>query len=316
MAVDGDTWLDLGPASYQADGAADPIFFPARMINEVGGLRIAKRARPWQNGEKVDAIGATGDEFSIECLFHNDVAEPGAESQQMWPTAIEALIEQFKSGKTATLHLPWKRNLRVKPAGPGAWDRRANADEHRGGETVTVKLCTDNEDDLDREAFERVTVRAGVQSAVEEAVFDLESIGGWDGSLADITELSANLVGLLNSPGDLGQSVLLAARRLRNATTAVMAALSSNTPGRNQLSGPEGAGARGKLLAILDLTGRAETDALAAQPKTKTVTFKRRRDIWTIATELGQNARDLMGINGSIEDFAVIEPGTPVFVFA
>lgn len=313
--LDGDPWLNMPASTYQADGFAGPVFFAARSLGEKGGLRVVPRVRPWQRAAKLDETGAEPDEFTLELIFHNDVTEESWSALQLqnWPKAIEELIKQFKSGKTGTLHLPWKRNLRVKPV---TWDRRASADEHRGGEILTVTFKEDNEDDLDREAFEVVSVKAAVGPAVQEAIFDAESIGAWGDPLADIQELASAVEGYLNAPGEYAQAVLTAAKRLRRAARTVMDALSTNAPGRNQLLDPTGASLRLKLLDILELSSRAEGEARSILPRTRTVTFPRVRDIWTIATELRQSARDLMGINGHIEDFAVIPAGTPVHVFA
>jgi hypothetical protein len=307
-----DPWIGLPVSSYQADGEPGPVYFAARLVDESGSLRIASRARPFQPGEKLDETGHAADDFTIEAWFHNDIYESGFEDQQNWPTAIEELIRQFKTGKTGTLHLPWKRNLRVKPP---SWRRSAKADEHRGGEVATVSFKTDNEDNLDREAFERVSVRANMQRTVEEAVFDLESLGGWDGSIEDLTELAAQIETAINAPGEFGQAVLHAANRMRSGVQRVIGALTSKSDGRGQLNDPSGAGARGKLLDLLELAAGAAAEAQEHLPATRTVRFTRTRDIWSIATELGQSARDVMGLNSHIEDFSVIEAGVPVYVF-
>lgn len=326
MTQSADPWLDLPPASYQADGFPE-IIIPVDGIDENGALRVARRARPWQPGVKLDHTGHDADKFTLKMLWSNDVEEPGIDGP-IWPDKLEELIRQFKSGKTATLNLPWKRGIRVKPT---TWSRSATATDNRGGELVTLNFETDNEDDLDREAFAAVTVKATLQGTVEEAVFDLESAGmsgvlaptTFDadspfggGSIEDITELAANLVGLLNAPGEYAQAILHQATRLRRATETVMSAFSTTTPGRDQMNDPTGSSARLKLLELLELAGSAELEARAALPRTRTITTDRDTDIWTIASERGQNARQLMSINGAIEDFGAIPRGTPVLVFA
>src|SRR6185503_403551 len=101
MTEAADRWEDLEPSSYQADGQTR-ILFIARMIGEDGGIRAVRHTRPFQDGWKQDSTGADGDVFSIECLFHPDVTEEDTDRGQLpiWPDRLEALIKQFKLGKT------------------------------------------------------------------------------------------------------------------------------------------------------------------------------------------------------------------------
>lgn len=327
--TDGDPWLLLGPSSYQATGEVE-LFIAWREVGEDGGVRVVERIRPWQPGAKLDETGAMPDTFTLGAVFNNDVTEAEVVDQgiQIWPDLIEALVRQFKTGKTATLNLPWKRGMRVKPL---TWQRRATSDDNRGGETLTVNFKTDNEDDLDREAFEQVSVKATVKRAAEEAVFSLEQegmsaaaadqvrttsdFGGIGDPIGGIVGLASELAGLMNKPGEL-LAIATAAQRLRRAGRILIDAYSTNTPGRDQMSGPDGSGARAKLFALLELAANAEAEARAGLPKTRTYTPERRTSIWLIATELGQNARQIMAINSKIEDFSNIEKGEPVLVFA
>jgi hypothetical protein len=330
LETDGDPWLLLGPTSYRADGETE-LVLPLREVGEDGGLRVVERVRPWQPGAKLDETGAMPDTFSLGFVFNQDVTEPEVETQgiQVWPDLLEALVLQFKTGKTATLNLPWKRGLRVKPL---TWQRRAMSDDNRGGETLSVSLKQDNEDALDREAFEAVAVKANVQRAAEEAVFSLEQdgmsaaaadslrsasdLGGFGDPGANIVELAAGLAKLLNQPAEFAQAVAAQAQRLRRASKILLDAFSSGEDGRDQMNGPDGAAARAKLLDLLELAANAEAEARATLPKTRGYTAPRRTTIWLIATELGQNARELMAINSQVEDFSFIEQGDSVIVFA
>lgn len=330
LETDGDVWLKLGPSSYKADGE-DELFVAWREVGEDGGVRVVERIRPWQPGVKLDETGAMPDTFTLGAVFNNDISEAEQDTQaiQIWPDLLEALIKQFKTGKTATLNLPWKRGIRVKPL---TWQRRATAEDNRGGETLTVSMKTDNEDALDREAFEAVSVKATVKRAAEEAVFAMEQEGmsaapaeslrsAFDADaggdlIGGIVGLASDLAGLMNRPGEFVQSVAAQASRLRRATRILMDAYSTTEPGRNQMSGPDGSNARAKLFALLELAANAEGAARVGLPKTRTYTPERRTSVWLIATELGQNARQIMGINSKIADFSNIEKGEPVLVFA
>lgn len=311
--AEGDPWADLPPSSYQADGE-DVLFIPLREVGEDGALRVVPRVRPWQPGEKLDETGASADTFTLGALFNEDVKEPEFDQQVMWPDTLEALILQFKTGKTATLNLPWKRGLRVKPL---TWQRKASADADRGGELLTVNFKTDNEDDLDREAFERVSVKATVSLAAQSVARTMEMDGmGIGDPIGGIIGLASQLNGLMNLPSDYANAIVTAAQRLRRAALILVGAYSTDEDGRNQMNGPEGASARLKLLELMELAANAEAEARASLPKTRTFIAQRNTSIWDIATELQQQARGLMTINPQIEDFSFIEKGTSVNVFA
>lgn len=303
-----DAWADL-PAAEFVDSEDYHHSFVALQVGERFSLRVAPRPRAYQRGAKLDQTGPNPDEFELDLIFHADVIEAGADFDR-WPGAKERFFAAAHLGETGTLNLPWKRGIRCKVVEASS---TARADEHRGGEAVRVKFSTDNEDNLDRAAFQLVSVKATLPNRVEAAQFDLESEGMDLFAIEDITELAANVVGLLNSPADNAAALLHAGNRLRRAVETVGAAFSTDAAGRDQLNGPSGASARLALLGLAELGSRAVGEA---RPRaTRVMTFTRARDIWSIATELGQNARELMTINEQIEDFAVIPAGTSVRVF-
>lgn len=307
---DPDAWLAL-PVSEFVDSDGVHHVFTAIGLSEHFSLRIAPRARAYQAGAKLDQTGPNPDEFEFDLVFHNDITEPGADSSTRWPDDKQRFLDAAHKGETGTLNLPWKRGIRCKVADAVA---TARADEYRGGECVRVKFLTDNEDNLDRAAFQAVTVKASLQPRVAAAQFDMESEGMDLGSIEDVTQLAADVVGLLNAPADNAAALLHAGNRLRRAVATVTAAFSTGEPGRDQMNDPQGSSARLKLLELRELGARAVGEA---RPRaTRTMTFTRMRDIWSIATEVGQNAREIMQINEQIEDFGAIPPGTPVRIYA
>jgi hypothetical protein len=310
-SIEGDDWENRPISDFQADGRR-VVQFLIKSSTESGSQRIAKRARPFQRGDKLDAVGANSDDFSLEFIFHNNLDEPGLDKTlPQWPDAVEELIEQFHIGETGTLNLPWKRGIRCKAT---QWRRLETADDTRGGALVSVSFCTDNEDALDREAFQVVSVRAQADSAVAEASFDADSFNMFDGSIEDITQFAADLVGLMNAPNELVGTVLHAAQRLRRAVLFLKAGFETSVQGRDQMNDPESSSLREKLLALLALAGQAEGDALSAEPKTVTVSFTQTTDIWSVAVDRGVSSRLLISLNDPIPDLSYIEPGTPIKV--
>ncbi len=307
-------WNTLLPVSWQADGEEQILFMVWGQLRSDGSIRLNRREVPWRPGEKLDETGPNAGEHNLECPFFNTVTEPDlGDTPQMWPDRLNALEAQFLTAKTGTLHLPWKRNIRCKA---DTWSRVADIEGQREGETLTVKFVEDNEDNLDRPAAENVSVRANIQRVVEEAQFDAESEGGWDGSWEDITEFAAGLEGVLNAPAEFAADIAHKARRVGRAARSIRNSLTSRVTGRDQLNDPNGEPAYRRLFLLEDLAAQAEAEAVASLPPTSTRTFPTDRDIHSIASELGQNARDLMSLNGHIEDLGFIEAGTPVVVFA
>src|SRR4051812_9732491 len=169
---------DLPVADFKTD-KGEIIQFLIRVNSEAGSLRIAKRDRPFQDSAKLDSVGANADDFALSLIFHNDLTEAGIfESPPMWPDRLETMLKGFHIGETGTLNLPWKRGIRCKAA---SWRRVESADDTIRGALVDVTFTTDNEDSLDREAFQAVSVRATANAAAAEAQFDADSFNMFDG---------------------------------------------------------------------------------------------------------------------------------------
>lgn len=304
-----DIWEKMGPASFQVDGG-EQILFLVLDVTDTGGNRIAPRKRPYQRGVKLDTTGAKEGTIEITAPFHNDLSEPGIEGTvQLYPNRLDALIAAMATGKTGTLHLPWKRNLRVKGE---SWRRHETSADMRGGAVLSITFIEDNEDNLDREAFERVSVKANVAREAIIIGSEMEAMGSWDGSLADIQEFASNLAALLNAPSEYAGTILQAATSLRRSILTVFDAINANAPGVGALGGAEGADTRIKLLGLLELAAGAIDSSRESMPKTRTVTFRIRRDLSSVAAEFKQPYRDLLTINESIEDPNDIPPFTPV----
>jgi len=301
-----DAWEDLEPASFNG------LVFPMLSLDIDGSLRMPRRARPYRDGAKLDSTGTEPEEFKVEAIFHANVTEPGDSGPPMWPDRLNQLIAQFKLGYTGTLHLPWMRNIRCKAE---RWSRRANSESHRGGETLSVTFVEDNEENLE-DSVEYSTVRATAQQQVLELVVDAEAIAVWDGTFEDLTQFAADLEGVLNAPGEFLEDVIHKAKRVANACRRIMAAIATKVPGRDQGEDPASARVMARLLALADAAAQAQAEAEAQLPATIEVRYQTDRDIYDIATERGQSARDLIAINSEIEDISYIPAGTPVKVFA
>ncbi len=314
MADEADTWQSLGPASWQADDGPE-VKFAVVSRKKSSGNRLPERARPYQDGSKSDHTGRKADEFAVEAIFQQDATSEEADlgdTPAMWPDRINLLDAQLGSRKVGTLHLPWERNIRCRAV---TWERSALPEDLRGGERMSITFRRDNEDNLDGSAIEEVSVRATVRRAADEAVFDLEREGMWDGSIEDFTALAADVEGLLAAPGEFRQDMLHMARRLGNAAASIRSSFMSRVPGRDKGNDPDSAVATQRLLEIEELSARALAEAASSQPPLVARRFDTDRDLYSIAAELRQDAEALIEVNPQIEDPSDIQAGSTVFVF-
>jgi len=174
----------------------------------------------------------------------------------------------------------------------------------------------DAEEQLLAGAIGQSGVRARLATAVEEALFDAASIGAWDASFEDITQLAADIEGALATPGQYLDDVKHKAGRVRRAAQAIKASVTTRTEGRDAGSDPSGELFMRKMTEVEDLAAQAEAQAAAAERPIVIRTWKAARDIFDIAASLGQDPGDLMSINSDIDDLGAIPAGTPVRVFA
>ena len=304
-----DDWSELEPASIVAPSGGE-MFLVVLSHQQSGGLRLAPRERPYQPGEKLDETGRKARTFRVDFVFHNDITEelPGP---PMWPDRANELETILEDGRTFTLHLHWRRNIRVKAE---SYERIADPEQYRGGELMRVNFREDNEDSLD-DGTEFPTVVGTVRTAAQEARFDADSEGIGLGGLEDLTALASALEEWINLPGEWTEGVAVRARRLRSNVRRIIDAHSQGQEGSSQLLDPQGARLLQRLIGISEAAARAVTEAESRFPPTQTVRFPVDRSIYDIANELKQSARDLVAVNSDIDDPAFIPAGTPVQVF-
>lgn len=300
-------WEQTGPASFQADGLPE-IKFVVTGVTKSGGKRLAKRKRPYRPGAKLDNIGREPREWDLEIVFFNTVDEPlmGTDVPH-WPDRANDLEEAAEADVTGTLHLPWERNIRGQIE---SFKRTYNTDK-RDGEAFQLHFVEDTEEQLLGDAIDQVSVKAQIQRKVQDAEFDAESFGDWDGSFEDFTELAADLEGALNAPGEALDDVLHKAGRVRRAAKSVSDSITSRIDGDD----PEHERVLRKMNEISDLAAGVEIQASANSPRTRTVTYTSPVDIYSVAADLGQDAAELIKINTGLEDLMAIPAGTPVTVF-
>lgn len=293
-------WDNLQVASFKPDGEIS-VYFCVTGIRKSGGNRLVKGAIPFRRGVKLDSTGPKERTWTVDTIWHNTLVEAGLlESPRIYPDRLNAMEKLCEAQVTGTLDLPLERNLRVRV---DTYDRSLTM-SMRDGETMSVTFVEDNEDD--QVTAEDTSVKATIQTSVEDASFDAESTGCWSGGLEDLTAFASDLQATMNAPGEAWAGIEQKADRVASACEKI---------GKTLTGDPDEAPLMSKLVGILDASARAKSEGQGA-PKTVTRTWPAPTDLYSIAAELGQSPDALMALNVALPDPGFIPAGTPVVVLA
>jgi len=297
-----DEWNSTSPASFVPDDGEE-IIFPVISREKQSGNRIVPRERPYRPGAKLDNTGEKADTFTVVALFCNTIDEPRLGNDTLlWPDRISLLDAALRTSLTATLHLPWERNIRVRAQD---WTRSADT-SMRNAERMSITFVRDNEDSLDPSEITE-WVGGSTSRTVEEAEFDADSLGEWDGDFSELTEAAAELEGMANAPGEMVADVEMKAGQVTRAAESIERTLG--------LTDPESAPIQRKLLEIRDSAARASSQARSRSRRITTRTYDHETDLYSVASERGQKVGDLLQLNTQLEDPTYIPPRTPIKVY-
>jgi hypothetical protein len=238
------------------------------------------------------------------------LAENGGD---LYPDVLNTLIMLFKVHETGDLTVPTIGTVRARAV---SYSRREAA-EKRDYAEVTFTWCEDNEDNVDAAAFQLPTVSSNAEALVEAAEFDEQSNDMWDGSLADLNELAAQLEGLANAPETYKQDFEAQTNIIKGSVDKIIDAHSKPlVDGRDTLLDPEGQIVERHLQAIKDLAGQAQKDGARGRPATVTRFYTSQLSIFQVAVIESQDANVLLTINPQLEDMLQIPAGTGVRILA
>jgi len=293
-------WDNLQVASFMPDGELS-VYFCIRSIKEGGGNRLVKGEIPFRKGVKLDSTGQKERTWTIDTVWHNTLTEQGLmDSPVIYPDRMNSMIKLCLVQATGTLDLPLDRNLRVRCE---TYDRSAEQ-AMRDGEAVTFVFVEDNEDDAVTSVA--ASVKAAIQTTIEEASFDAESFGGWSGSFEDLTEFASDLQGAMNAPGEAWAGIEQKADRVKKAADKINKTLTGD---------PDESPVMASMADVIDSAARAKTEG-QGDPKTTSKTYSAPNDIYSIAADLNQDPGTLIRLNPTIPDIGDIPAGTPVVVLA
>jgi len=301
--------------SFSLGGGRRTFFFPVVSISEGGSNRIPRRRRPFRKGAKLDNTGRNEKEFSIECCFDNSIEEPNLDNPPglaLYPHVLNELIDELDTGETGDLQLPTRGKVRCKLD----HYNRTESPNDRDGARVTFFFVEDNEDAIDAASFKNPTVRATMQTAVDETVFGMESAGGFSALLEELEDAATALQDAIAAPGEFVADVdQKAARVARLANDVENQFLISSQFGRDMLTRPDSWATVQQLRILQDTTSRAVTEKSSPIAAVITIVLESSMSIFDLAVQLGQDPTDLQAINGHLEDLLYIPIGATVNIF-
>jgi prophage DNA circulation protein len=302
--------------------AGQQVAFPVIEIDEGGGNRIIFHERPYRDFDKLDDTGAESPEWTLTAIFDNGLQtlpsqEPGLSEvnggKRLYPDVLNEMIRMFREHETGDLVVPTVGPVRARAVNYRRVERNAKRDHAE----VKFIFKLDNEDRVDAAAFQLPSVSSNAQSIAEAAEFAEQSEDMWDGSLADLNELSAELEGIANAPGDFKQDLESQAHIVQGAVDRAVSAWSDAlTDGRDVLLDADGEKVERKLQAQKELAGQATSKAASGRPATLTRVYENTLSILQVAVLEQQDAATLMTINPQIADMLAIPAGTGVRILA
>ena len=308
-------WAKMKPSSFEIQGSPKIIVPIWERVEATHGIRVVPRQVPWVDGEQLDETGLNAKEWATIHPFINDLneSEPGMGSGALYPDRLEAFEKLLEKRKTGTLNLPWRRNIRCKAT---TWRREAVTDR-QDCEILSVSWKEDNENKLENPSSTGSGVRANLASVVEQARFEAERNGIWDGSWEDITTFASQLEAIVAAPGVFLEDVGHKANRVVRAIDSIIATHSKATAGRNVLLDPAGAIVLRLLLQARELATVAEEEARGVPNRVVTWRAPFSGSIWGIAMAPGweaQEPEELLRLNPAIPDPNWILKGTGIKV--
>jgi hypothetical protein len=289
------------------------IVFPVVSIGESGSNRLVERERPYRDGAKLDDTGSKAKRWEIEVLFENSISEPGlSTTRALYPTVLNDLIASFDRHDTGDLVVPTRGTVRARAS---SYERRESA-EVPDAASLTLSFVEDNEDSIDRRAFESPSANADARRLGEQTTFDAQSQGIDSFSLADLNEFAAGLEAIANAPGDLLIDLDSQAAIVIGATNRVIEAFTRpSQDGRDLLDDPSSSRTQRKLERMKELTYKSKEEARRGRPRVVTVAVMVDTSIVRLAGFLEQSMTDLIAINPQIVNPLFIPAGSQVRVF-
>lgn len=314
------TFVKYPVAQWTPDGG-EPIAFSVLKITEQGGNRIVIQDRAYRDGAKLDDTGSVAKTWNMTAMFLNTLsesvnAEPNLnnvnQGEALYPDVLNALIESFDVHETGDLVVPTRGSLRARCQSYS----RAESFDQRDLAMLDLTFVEDNEDNVGSQMFMAPSAAGSAGLIADQTTFSAQSKGMWDGSIQNLNEMTSQLEGLANAPGQYAQDLEQMHKTVMNNVDRVIAAHSdAAVEGRATLSGAESTKVQRNLELIKEVAGQARQAAMQGKSKIITKKYDQRLSIFQIATIENHDAQAMIEINPQIPDLLAISKNTPVRMF-
>jgi len=303
------------PAKWTPEGG-EPIAFPITRLGEGGGNRIVIQDRAYRDGAKLDDTGSVAVAWTMTACFLNDLNIPDIHqinnNEPLYPNILNALIESFRIHETGDLVVPTRGSVRARCQ---SYNRAESFDQRDVG-ILELTFVEDNEDNVGAQMFTAPSAAGSAGLVAEQTTFSEQSQGMWGGSIQDLNEMTSQIEGLANAPGQYAQDLEQMHRTVMNNVDRIVAAhTDAATEGRDILSGAESTKAQRDLQKIKELAGQSSQSQRQGQKKRITKKYPRQLSIFQVATIEDQDAQTLIENNPQIPNHLAIPKNTPVRMF-
>ncbi len=317
-ASDGvETVFDKFALASFAVSNGNSVAFPVHKIQQDGANRLIERERPYRDGAKLDDTGSKARRWTMECVFHNSITEPGLDvfnkGINLYPDSLNDLLIIFDFHETGDLMVPTIGMVRAK-----AEDYSRVEDVNLvDGATLSLVFVEDNEDTVDFRSITSPTINAQGNRLALKTEFDAQSAGIDSFNLNSLEEAASSLEQAANAPGDAVDDVRKQANRVRHNAERVESAFSqAGQEGRDLLLDPTSTDVGRALIELVDVSARATNDPRRGRPRIVSVITTVDTSMLEISSVARQRYSDLLAINTAIPNALLIPRGSVVKIFA
>lgn len=293
------------PASFTANGVTVTFAFQDDKLRLKN--RIVKHERPYRPGAKLDSTGAETRVWNLKAIFNNTLDEPGLDPNILqYPDNMNALTDLAAVQATGDFVHPVDGRVRARL---DSCDRTILHEEDDTG-YVDCVFIEDNEEGVDKLAFQRPTIKGSFKRLAETTVFTAQQEGLWSSDLSTLREFASDIEGLLTFPGEYADAVTAQVRGMQRALKSVLRTARQQRNDNLQRLNETPLRTIVGITRMLDIVGFALEEHNAGNPRTVPFYVSDDTTIYAIAAQVGQDPEDLMELNSQrIDDPFHVERG-------
>jgi prophage DNA circulation protein len=294
------------PASFTVNG--ERVVFALQDDKLAKKNRLVKHERPYRPGAKIDSTGSEARVWNLRAIFNNSLDEPGLDQNvQQYPDNMNKLTDLADIQATGDFVHPvdGKARARLESAS------RTIIHEEEDTGYLDLVFIEDNEESVDKLAFQRPSIKGSFKRLAEQTVFTAQQEGLWSTDLSTLREFASNIEGLLTFPGEYADAVMAQVRGAQRALKGIL--ITARRTREENLSRFDDTPLKtiASVTRMLDIVGVALEEHNTGTPKKVPYVVRETTTIWAIASDVRQDAEALMEINAQrIDDPFHVQPGT------